>query len=62
MDIIGMHIVEAREHVYWNQGGKELVSLTGNPNRDPHKRGQVECLIDERCRVKTVLTPYLAAI
>lgn len=61
MDIIGMHIVEAREHVYWNQGRKELVSLTGNPRRD-FRTNQIECLVDEKCRVKTVLTPYLAAI
>lgn len=58
MDIIGMHIVEAREYVYWNQGRKELVSLTGNPHRGWNPVNQIECLVDERCRVKKVLKPF----
>jgi len=53
--IIGMHIVEAREFLYWNQG-KELVSITANPRRyNTTLRSTVECYIDSYCRVVEVL-------
>lgn len=54
--LIGMHIVEAREYLYWNQQ-KELICMTGNPRRDFFQTNQVECFVDDQCRVRKVISP-----